>query len=181
MAQLIADRRDIDFVLYEQLNADQICKHPKFSELNRQTFDLLINEARNIAIKEILPTYAEGDREGVKFNNGVVNVPKCFHKAFKLFKQGEWMAMTKPPELGGQGLPHILAQAATEYLVGANYAFCTYMILASGSGKMIEMFGTDQQKRLFLKNLYTGKWGGTMLLTEPQAGSDLGNDSVPLV
>jgi len=175
MAQLIADRRDIDFVLYEQLNADQICKHPKFSELNRKAFDMLINEARNIAVKEILPTYSEGDREGVKFENGTVKVPECFRKVFKLFKQGEWMAMTKSPEFGGQGLPHILAQAASEYLVGANYAFCTYMILASGSGKMIEMFGTETQKKLFLKNLYTGKWGGTMLLTEPQAGSDLGN------
>ncbi len=93
MAQLIADRRDIDFVLYEQLNADQICKHPKFSELNRKAFDMLINEARNIAVKEILPTYSEGDREGVKFENGTVKVPECFRKVFKLFKQGEWMAI----------------------------------------------------------------------------------------
>ncbi len=172
---VISDRRDIDFVLYEQLQADQICKEPRFAELNRKVFDMLITEARNFAVKEILPTYAEGDREGVHFENGKVKVPKCFHKAFDLFKEGEWMAMTKPQELGGQGLPHILAQAASEYLIGANYAFCTYMILACGSGKMIELFGTEKQKKLFLRNLYTGKWGGTMLLTESQAGSDLGN------
>jgi len=175
MAQVIADRRDIDFVLYEQLEADQIGKHPRFDGLNRKAFDLMINEARTFAIKEILPTYADGDREGVRFDGGKVAVASCFHRAYRLFKEGEWMAMTKPVEVGGQGLPHILAQAASEYFIGANYAFATYMILASGSGKMIELFGTPMQKRLFLKNLYTGKWGGTMLLTESQAGSDVGN------
>lgn len=175
MAQVIADRRDIDFVLYEQLEADQIGQHPHFEEFNRKAFDLMINEARAFAIKEILPTYTEGDREGVRFDSGKVSVPACFHRAFKLFKEGGWMGMTKPVELGGQGLPHILAQAVSEYFVGANYAFTTYMILASGSGKMIEMFGTAAQKKLFLNNLYTGKWAGTMLLTEPEAGSDVGN------
>ncbi|MFW5636165.1 MAG: acyl-CoA dehydrogenase [Thermodesulfobacteriota bacterium] len=175
MAQMITDRRDIDFVLYEQLGIEGILKAPKYKGMNRKMFDLVVNEARNLAVKEIQPTYVEGDREGVTFDNGTVKVPECFHRVFDLFREGEWIALTKDPDRGGQGLPHVIAQAVTEYLVGANYAFLTYSILANGAGKMIELAGTEQQKRLFLKNLYTGKWGGTMVLTEPEAGSDVGN------
>ncbi|MFH1156206.1 MAG: acyl-CoA dehydrogenase [Pseudomonadota bacterium] len=174
MAEMIADRRDIDFVLYEQLDAEKILKAFPESSLNRKTADLVIKEARNLAVKEILPTYAEGDRQGVAFANGRVSVPECFRRVHTLLSQGEWGALTASPEYGGQGLPHIIAQAAFEYLIGANYTLMTYVILGHGAGKMIDLFGTATQKRLFLKNLYTLKWGGSMLLTEPQAGSDLG-------
>jgi hypothetical protein len=136
--------------------------------------DLLINEARNLAVKEILPTYAEGDKEEVQFDKGEVKVPKCYHRAHKLILEGEWTSMTEDPELGGQGLPNVVAAAALEYIVGANFAMTAYALMGHGTGKMIELFGTDQIKHLFLKKLYTGHWGGTMLLTEPDAGSDVG-------
>jgi hypothetical protein len=88
--------------------------------------------------------------------------------------EGEWCALTENPEYGGQGLPFCIAQAIMEYLTGANYVLTTYPILGHGAGKMIDLFGTREQKDLFLEKLYTGVWGGSMLLTEPDAGSDVG-------
>ncbi len=174
MAQVITDRRDIDFVLYEQFKVEELTKHEKFTEFNRKTFDLIINEARNLAVKEILPTFAEGDREGVRLENGQVKVPACYHRPYHLFREGEWTAMVADPALGGQGLPYCVSQAAGEYLIGANYAFTLYGVVGHAAGELIEVCGTEEQKRLFLKKMYTGQWSGTMQLTEPQAGSDVG-------
>ena len=173
MAQLLSDRRDIDFVLYEQLKIEDILKTEKYNDLNRKMFDMVISEARNLGIKEIFPTYKEGDREGVKFENGKVTVPQCFHRPYALFVEGEWIAMAEDPEVGGQGLPAIIRQAAFEYIIGANFAIAGFGNLGHGAAKMIELFGTPKQKKLFLNKVYSGKWGGTMLLTEPGAGSDV--------
>lgn len=173
--QYIADRRDVDFVLYEQMDAEKLTKTEKYGDLNKKALDMVINEARNFAVKEILPTYAEGDRNGASYENGEVIAPECYRRPLELFREGEWIAMTEDPEIGGQGLPHLIAQAANEYLIGANFAFAAYAVLGHGTGKMIELFGTEKQKEMFLNNLYNGRWGGTMVLTEPNAGSDLGN------
>lgn len=174
MAQVLADRRDVDFVLHEQLDIASVSKHEAFAEFNRKTIDLIVTEARNLAIKEILPTREIGDREGTHFENGRVTVPKEFHKAYDLFIEGEWLAMTEDPEWGGQGMPRTVALSAGDYFNAANYAFMMYPGLTHGAGKLVEAFGTDKLKKTFLKNMYTGKWTGTMLLTEPEAGSDVG-------
>jgi alkylation response protein AidB-like acyl-CoA dehydrogenase len=174
MAQQIADRRDVDFVLHEQLHVEELSKHDIFAEFNKKTIDLIISEARNLAIKEILPTQSESDREGTPFDAGKVTVPESFHKAWELFKEGEWLAMIEDPDWGGQGMPRAVALAASDYMNGANFAFMMYAGLTHGAGKLVDTFGTDQQKNLFLKNMYSGKWTGTMLLTEPEAGSDVG-------
>ena len=175
MAQLIADRRDIDFVLFEQIGVESLCKTGRYREFNRKTFELILTEARNFALKEILPTFAPGDREGLRFENNRVYVPECFHRAYRLFCENEYTALPADPELGGQGLPHVISQAVSEYLLGANYAFTLYGWSGFGAGEMIEIFGTEEQKKRFLKPMYSGKWGGTMVLTEPEAGSDVGN------
>ncbi|MCK4932318.1 MAG: acyl-CoA dehydrogenase, partial [Candidatus Aminicenantes bacterium] len=141
---------------------------------NKKTIDMIVTEARNLAIKEILPTQKLGDQEGCKFENGRVTVPESFHRIYEIFKEGEWVAMTEDPEWGGQGMPTTVAMAANDYFVGANYAFMMYPGLTHGAGKLINAFGTDKQKELFLKKMYTGGWTGTMLLTEPEAGSDVG-------
>ena len=174
MPQLIADRRDIDFVLYEQLKADELTQNDRYNDFNKKTFDMIVSEARNFAIKELLPTCAEGDREGLVFENGQVNVPQSFHRAYKLLLEGEWTSLIEDPEWGGQGLPLVISQAVGEYLFGGNWAVTNYATMGHGTGKMIEIFGTLQQKDQFLEKLYTAKWGGTMLLTEPEAGSDVG-------
>ena len=174
MAQLISDRRDVDFVLHEQLKVSDLCKHPRFSDLNKKAIDMIITEASQLAVKEILPTMKIGDEEGVEFNKGTVTIPEAFHRAYRLFREGEWMSMTNDPDWGGQGLPHSITMASQEFFVGANCSFMIYPGLTHSVGTLIEIYGTDKQKDLYLRNLYTGKWCGTMLLTEPQAGSDVG-------
>ena len=174
MAQLIADRRDVDFVLFEQFNIQELSKFEKFSEFNKKTIELIVSEARNLAIREILPTQKISDEEGVRFDNGTVSVPESFHRVYELFTEGEWLATTEDPAWGGQGMPQAVTLAAADYFNGANYGFMMYPGLTHGAGKLVETFGTDEQKKLFLKNMYTGKWTGTMLLTEPEAGSDVG-------
>ncbi len=174
MAQVVSDRRDLDFVLYEQLKVDELTQLDKYKVFNKKTFDMIITEARNFAIKELLPANAEGDREGLRFEDGQVKVPECFHRAYKLLLAGEWTSLTEDPDWGGQGLPVNISLAVGEYLYGSNWALTNYGGMGHGTGKMIEFFGTRQQKEIFLEKLYTAQWGGTMLLTESQAGSDVG-------
>ncbi|MFN2240041.1 MAG: acyl-CoA dehydrogenase family protein, partial [Thermoanaerobaculia bacterium] len=174
MAQILADRRDVDFILHEQLGVEKFSKHERYPEFNRKAIDLIISEARNLAVKEILPTQADGDRVGAKFENGKVTVPESFHKAWKALRDGEWLAMTENPDWGGQGMPRTVATAAADFLMAANFAFIMYGGLTHGAGELIDHFGSDELKKLYLKKLFSGEWTGTMLLTEPEAGSDVG-------
>jgi alkylation response protein AidB-like acyl-CoA dehydrogenase len=171
MAQLISDRRDVDFVLHEQVGT---VEHEKFAEFDKKTIDLIVTEARNLAIKEILPTQKPGDEEGCTLENGQVKVPESFHRAYKIYREGEWLAMTDDPEWGGQGMPKTVALAASEYMIGANPSFMLYNGMTHGAARLVETFGSKEQKELYLENMFSGKWGGTMLLTEPEAGSDVG-------
>ena len=175
MTQLLADRRDVDFVLHEQLNITKLSENKKFKDFNKTTIDMVINEARNLAIKEILPTLKDGDSEGCKFENGQVTVPSSFKKAYDLFVEGEWLAMTEEVKYGGQGMPRSLAIAASDYFNGANFSLMMYPGLTHGAALLIESFGDEKQKKIFLKKMFTGIWTGTMLLTESEAGSDVGN------
>ena len=115
MAQQLVDRRDLDFVIWEQMKGDEFLKHPLYREFNRKTCDMIITEARAFAINVMLPTLAEGDVEGVKFEKGNVKVPDCFHHAFQLMVEGEWNNLTVPPEMGGQGVPALVGAAASEF------------------------------------------------------------------
>lgn len=174
MAQLVADRRDVDFVLHEQLEVEKLSAFEKFEDFNKKTIDLVVSEARNLALKELLTCMKDTDEQGCTFENGTVKVPEAFHRVYDLFKEGEWIAMCDDPEYGGQGMPHVVAMASDHYFNGANYPFMLHNILIHGAGKLVERFGTEKQKQLFLKKMYTGEWGGSMLLTEPEAGSDVG-------
>jgi len=179
--QFIADKRDQEFVLHEMFNAADLAGHDTFSEFNKKTMDMIISEARNLAIKEILPTNKDGDEQGCHLENGNVRIPASFHKPYQLICEGEWLAMCDDPKYGGQGMPQIIATVAGEWFTGANSAFVMYMGLTHGAGKLVEEFGTKEQKERYLTNLYTGKWAGTMCLTEPEAGSDVGNLSTTAV
>ncbi len=175
MAQLISDRRDIEFVLHELLEAENLGKiHEDFADFNKKTIDLIISEVKNLAVKELLPSNKEGDEQGCTLENGKVTTPESFKRLFDLFNEGEWLAPTEDPKWGGQGMPFTIASAAAEYFNGANYPFMMYPGLTQGAGHLIEKFGTQEQKDIYLKNMYTGKWTGTMLLTESGAGSDVG-------
>ncbi len=174
MAQQLIDRRDQEFVIWEQLALEETLAGEGFAEFNRKAIDLVISEARSIAVKEMLPTLAEGDRQGVRFENGSVRVPDCFHRVFELFVEGEWNNLGVPQEMGGQGAPPFAAAAAAEYFMAANYALLAYAAMGNGTASMIQLFGTPEQKDRYVPNLTSARWGGTMLLTEPEAGSDVG-------
>jgi len=175
MAQVISDKREIEFVMHEQLEAEKLSEiHEDFADFNKKTIDLVISEAKNFAVKELLPASKEGDEQGCTLENGVVKTPESFKRLFDIFNEGEWLAITEDPEWGGQGMPRTVASAAAEYFNGANYPFMMYPGLTQGAGHLVEKFGTQEQKDIYLKNMFTGKWTGTMLLTEPVAGSDLG-------
>ncbi|ABW67968.1 acyl-CoA dehydrogenase [Desulfosudis oleivorans] len=174
MAQgTLSGRRDVDFVLHEMLNVEELSKHELFADFNRKTIDMVVSEARNFALKEILPANEEGDK-GCVFENGQVKTPESFKRIFDLYCEGEWIGASEDPEFGGQGMPNVLNLAAAEFFSGASMAFMMYPGLTHGAAKMIESLGTEEQKKIYVKNMYTGKWAGTMLLTEPDAGTDVG-------
>jgi alkylation response protein AidB-like acyl-CoA dehydrogenase len=174
MAQQLADRRDQDFVIWEQMNSEEVIKHDLFKEFNKKTCELIMTEARSLAIKEVLPTMKDGDEEGVKYKDGVVTVPESYHRAFKLMVEGEWNNLGAEAAMGGQGAPGFLAAAAAEYFMAANWSLSCYTTMGAGTAVLIQRYGTEAQKATYIPNLVTSKWGGTMLLTESDAGSDVG-------
>jgi len=174
MAQQLVDRRDQDFVIWEQINCAEILNLEKYKEFSPKASSLIINEARALAIKELLPLMAEGDTEGVRYENGTVKVPLSFHRVFDLIKEGDWNNLSVPTEMGGQGAPAFLGAAAAEYFVGANWPLFCYATMGNGTANMIQLYGTPEQKETYVKKLTSAEWGGTMLLTEPEAGSDVG-------
>jgi alkylation response protein AidB-like acyl-CoA dehydrogenase len=175
MAQIIADRRDVDFVLHEQFEVDLLSTHDRYGEFNQKVMDLIVSEARTLAVKELLPVMKTGDAQGCRFESGRVRMPEAFKRAWYLLEKGGWFAPCQNPDFGGQGMPHSLNVMVQNYLFGANMALMMVAGLNHGAGEILERFGTDIQKKLYLKNLYTGRWGGTMALTEPEAGSNLGD------
>jgi len=174
MAQQLVDRRDQDFVIWEQINCAEILNHEKYKEFNPKTCSLILNEARALAIKELLPLLAEGDTEGVRYENGTVKVPQNFHRVYELIKEGEWNNLSVPAEMGGQGAPVFLGAAAAEYFLGANWPLFCYATMGNGTANMIQLYGTREQKDTYVRKLTSAEWGGTMLLTESEAGSDVG-------
>ena len=174
MAQPLVDRRDLDFVIWEQMDAESLLKNDIYKDFNKKTCDMIITEARTLAIKEMLPTLAEGDKQGIRFDKGNVKVPDCFHDAHRLILEGEWQSLAMDPELGGQGAPGFVSAACAQYFLAANYALFVYASMGNGTAKMIGLYGTPEQKEKYIPNIVTGKWGGTMLLTESEAGSDVG-------
>ncbi|RME19977.1 MAG: acyl-CoA dehydrogenase, partial [Deltaproteobacteria bacterium] len=135
----------------------------------------VLDEAIKMATDVLAPLNPVGDREGLKYENGNVITPSGFKEAWKKFSEGGWIGMVHDPDLGGQGLPNVLKFLASEIFAGANIAFFLTSMLTEGAAHLIQAFGTDEMRKLYCPNMYTGRWTGTMCLTEPQAGSDVGN------
>ncbi|HXK48118.1 MAG TPA: acyl-CoA dehydrogenase family protein, partial [Deltaproteobacteria bacterium] len=180
MASLILDERDQRFTLYDMLELEKLCGLERYADFSSDMFDMILSEAQKIATEEIFPLLAESDKEGCRLVNGQVHVPKCFHKAYKLFCEAGWNCMALPLHAGGQGLPFIMRIAAHEWFIH-NFAFVSYPGLAEGAGHLIEVFGSEEQKKKYLPKMISGQWGGSMCLTEPGAGSDVGNLSTKAV
>lgn len=174
MANLLVDERDVKFVLYEQLRIDELCETEKYAEFSRETFDMVLEAAQKLAEKELWPTNQDGDAKGVRLENGQVYVPESFHPAYQLFCEGGWSALSVDQEFGGQGFPSVMFIASSEMFTAANQSLMMFSGLTVGAARLIEIYGTEEQQREFMDKMLTGEWGGTMCLTEPQAGSDVG-------
>jgi len=174
MAQVLADRRDIDFVIWEQMNGEEIIGKGNYEGFNRKVCGMMITEARKLAVNEVLPTLQDGDRQGVVFDKGKVKVPASFHRPYGLLTEGEWISVSVLEEMGGQGGPRLIGYAIEEYFTAANWSLFSYMSMNANAAKMIHLYGTPEQKTTYIKKMVSGQWGGTMLLTEPGAGSDVG-------
>ena len=175
MSTYQANTRDIKFALWEQLGAYKLFELDRYKEFDRSTFDMVIDEAAKFAEKELGPANTEGDRVGCRFDNGKVSVPPHFHDIYKRFCEAGWVNVYSDPELGGQGLPNLMVTITDELFIGANFSFFSYPRLAFGTGHLIESFGSDELKATYLAKMYSGQWGGTMCLTEPQAGTAVGD------
>lgn len=174
MANLVVDERDARFVLYEQLTIEELAQAERYAEYSRELCDMVLDAAQKLAENEVWPTRAAGDTEGVQLRNGTAEVPKAFHAVYRHFREGGWMSLAVPPEDGGQGSPIALYCAAMEPFLAANLAFMAYPGLTTGAARLIRIYGTDKQREVYMDKMHSGEWGGTMCLTEPQAGSDVG-------
>ncbi len=173
--KLLVDERDVKFVLHEQLRIEELCKYPRYSSFSQDLFDMVLEEAGKLAEKEFYPANREGDRQGCRFEDGQVRVPEAFHQAYDRYREGGWLPISDPPEVGGQGFPVVLGHSCIEIFGAANWALLMYPGLTHGAGRLLEQYGTPEQQEQFMFKLFSGEWSGTMCLTEPQAGTDVGN------
>ncbi len=180
MANLILDERDQQFVLHEMLEVGKLCEAPLYADFPKDTFDMILSEAQKFAVEEIFPTLVDSDTQGCSLKNGDIRVPKAFHRIYKLYCDGGWGSMGKSPEVGGQGVPFVITIAAKEWFIH-NLGFLVLPFLGEGASHLIEVYGTQKQKEKYLEKMITGQWGGTMCLTEPNAGTDVGNLSTKAI
>ncbi len=165
--------RDMSFILHEALKVqDQDVEG--YADLDRDFTSAILNEAGKIARDVLAPINLSGDREGCVLENGVVRTPKGFKAAFDVLREGGWPALSCDPEYGGQGMPHVIATAVGEMHSAANMALLMYPGLTHGAYSAIHEHGSDEQKQTYLPKLVSGEWTGTMNLTEPHCGTDLG-------
>ncbi len=169
-----APLRDYKFVLEELFDIGEIAKLPGYEEATPDTFAAVLEEGAKIAEEVLFPLNLPGDAEGCHFENGVVRTPKGFKEAYDLFRQGGWTALAADPAYGGQGLPATLNFFVSEMVASANFSFGMYPGLTAGAVEAIHKHGDDAQRKTWLPKLIDGTWSGTMCLTEPQCGTDLG-------
>ncbi|MEE9911502.1 MAG: acyl-CoA dehydrogenase [Deltaproteobacteria bacterium] len=174
MSNLLVNTRDQQFVLFEQLGIEKLFEYEAYKDFSKDDLSMILNEAEKLAVNVLAPCNKEGDEEGCHIKDGVVTVPKCFREPFKKYAEGGWINPMDSPEVGGQGLPASVGFAALEYFGAANYAFSMYPGLTHGAAMLINESGTPEQKKKYMEKLFAGEWTGTMCLTEPGAGSDVG-------
>lgn len=173
MSTYAAPIRDMKFVVNELVGLDQIAALPGCEEVTPDLVDAVLEEAGKFAAGVLDPLNHPGDKVGARLENNIVTSAPGFKEAFRQFSEGGWTGLNCDPQYGGQGLPHIISAQTSEMWNSANMAFCLCPMLTAGVVAALMRHGSDQQKDMYLPNLVSGKWTGTMNLTEPQAGSDL--------
>ncbi|MGB8623221.1 MAG: acyl-CoA dehydrogenase family protein, partial [Paracoccaceae bacterium] len=173
MPSYTAPTKDMQFLLHDVLDVSEQ-DIPGYAELERDFTAAVLEEAGRISTEVLAPLNPVGDREGCTLENGVVRTPPGFKAAYDQMKEGGWLGLDADPDYGGQGMPYLLGTAVGEMFVSANMAFNMYQGLTHGAYSAIHAHGSDEQKQTYLPKLVSGEWSGTMNLTEPQCGTDLG-------
>jgi alkylation response protein AidB-like acyl-CoA dehydrogenase len=169
--------RDMQFVMHEVLNvADEYKAMPAHAEVDVDTINAILEEGGKFASEVTFPLNISGDEEGCTLDKETheVTTPKGFKEAYRKYVEGGWPALSADPEYGGQGLPIVVNQAFYEMLNSANQAWTMYPGLTHGAYEALHAHGTPEQKKMYLPKLTSGEWTGTMCLTEPHCGTDLG-------
>jgi len=177
MGQYVAPLRDMQFVLHELLNVEAELKQlPAYAEVDADIINQILEEGGKFTSQVLFPLNHSGDREGCHHDKETktVTTPKGFKEAYQQYVEAGWAALSCDPEYGGQGLPLTVNNSFYEMLNSANQAWTMYPGLSHGAYECIHAHGTDEQKSLYLPKLISGEWTGTMCLTEPHCGTDLG-------
>jgi butyryl-CoA dehydrogenase len=169
---LLSDK-NVDFLLYEVMRADDLVKLPAFAEHSRETFDLYLGACRKLARDVLLPAYKPLDEEPPRLEAGRVKVHPLLRKLYPRMVELGVLNATRPESVGGQQLPTCVANLAAAYLMAANLSAYGYVGLTSSAARLVESFGSEALRREYMARMYGGEWTGTMALTEPQAGSSL--------
>ena len=168
-----APTRDMDFLLHDVLQVSG-ADLPGYAELDRDFTSAILEAAGQLATDMLAPLNLPGDQQGCKLENGVVRTPEGYKAAFEAVKEGGWTGLDCDPAYGGQGMPYVMGVAAGEIFVSANMAFNMYQGLTHGAYSAIHAHGTEDQKQTYLPKMVSCEWTGTMNLTEPHCGTDLG-------
>ena len=169
-----APLRDMRFTLFELHGGETLSKMPAYESFTRDLIDSVLDEAAKVAEQVLQPINRAGDEEGCTFENGVVRTPKGMKAAYNLFREGGWTSVAADPVYGGQGLPYGVNTMIEEMICSANLSFGMYPGLSHGAYKALHAYASDDLKKRFLPKLVDGTWAGTMCLTEPHCGTDLG-------
>ena len=172
--ELTLDQRDISFAMKEWLPIEQLSESEKFSEFDVDTLDMMVQEGIRFAIDVVSPTRTESDREGCHIEDGRVKVAECLHEPYKQAYELGWATMRVSQEYGGIGAPATLGLIINEALNGANLGLSMFFGLTSGAAELIDTFGSTALKQKYAAKMFQGQYTGTMCLSEPQAGSDVG-------
>ncbi len=171
----IASERDQHFVLFEYLGIDKLCEHEKWKDFDADTFKLTLGEAIKFATGVTGPLYEAADKEGARWEAGKVTTPAGIKQAYDQYRENGWVGIAANPELGGQGFPLSMAIACGEAFTAAHCAFQFTPELTAAAAGVIEDFGEPKLRDLFCERMFSGEWAGTMCLTEPGAGSAVGD------
>jgi len=166
--------RDTKFVLMEHMKIEQLLAYERFQDFTTEDLGMVVDEALKVGKEVLGPAMQDGDRIGCVYKDGEVITPDSWKDCWRVLNENGWPAAGSDPEFGGQGLPYMVSVLVNEIFNSGNMAVMTFPGLAIGAGHLIEDFGTPEDKALFVEKMYTGVWGGTMCLTEPDAGSDVG-------
>ena len=174
MSDYAAPLRDIRFAMTEIAGLDGVIALPGMEEISADLIDAVLTEAGRFADEAVAPLNRVGDIQGAVLENGVVRTADGFRETYRQFCEGGWNGAPFDPEYGGQGLPWLVSTALTEMWQSACLSFSLAPLLTQGAVDLLSNHGSDEQKDIFLEKMISGEWAGTMNLTEPQAGSDVG-------